>query len=144
DAPAARLGHGCRGLERTVATSDHEYLLTDVLFRVDETINNLWQFFTGHVQLARRAAPADREQHGTGAILRARGLHEKGAAFACDVFYALPVVDLHSGLALGFLPELEQRLLARLPEIDLADERYGCRSGHHELAARILEDAATE
>src|SRR6516162_8386429 len=141
---AARLGDRRRRLERAVATADDQYLLSRILLRVNQTIDDLGKLLARHVQLARRAAPPDRKQHAARAILRTRGLHHEAVALARDVLDALLVVDLHSGLAFGFLPELEQCLLARLAEVDLADERHRGGGRHDQLAARILEDAAAE
>src|SRR6516165_1154535 len=141
---AARLGDRRRRLERAVATADDQYLLSRILLRVNQTIDDLGKLLARYVQLARRAAPPDRKQHAAGAILRTRGLHHEAVALARDVLDALLVVDLHSGLAFGFLPELEQCLLARLAEVDLADERHRGGGRHDQLAARILEDAAAQ
>src|SRR5205807_1846455 len=95
-------------------------------------------------ELARSAPPTDRQQHGVGCVLAAGRLHDEAATVACDVLDAFLVFDLEAGLALDAGPELEQRLLLRLAEVDLANERHRRGRGHHQLAARILIDGAAE
>src|SRR5258705_465432 len=143
-AAAAGLGNARGGLERAVAAADHQYVLTLVLIRVYQPVDHLGQLLTRHAQLARRTAAANREQHAARWVRALVGFDGKAVAHASDLLDALLIIDLHSGLALGFLPELQQCLLAGLTEIHLADERHGRRCGHHQLAARILIDGATE
>ena len=47
-------------------------------------------------------------------------------------------------MRLHFAPEIEQRFLGGLAEAHLADQRQRDGGGHHQLRARILEDAAAE
>src|SRR5216110_127346 len=141
---AAGFGNARGGLERTVAAADHQHLLTLILFRVYQPVDHLGHLLAGHAELARRAAAPDRQQDAARGVGAAVGLDDETLARAGDLLDPLLVVDLDAGLALGILPEFQQRLLAGLAEIDLADQRHGRRRGHHQLAARILTDRAAE
>src|SRR5437660_1437686 len=146
DHPAAAVGLGdARGrLEGAVAAADDQHMLAFILLRINQSINHLRHLLARHAELARRATAADREQDAARRVGAAIGLDDEAVSRARDVLDPLLVVDLDAGLALGLRPELEQRLLAGLAEVDLAEERHGSGRRHHELPARVLEHRSAE
>src|SRR5215472_12001958 len=135
---------GVGRLERAVAATDHEHMLPAVLLGIDQTIDDLAELLARHVELARRPAPADREQDRTGGIDGLAGRHLEIAANPLDALDVLAIIDLQLRLGQDLVPEFEQLLLADLAEIDLADQRQRPWRGHHHLAAREVGDGAAE
>src|SRR5205807_859996 len=144
--PAAAVGLGdARGrFERAVAAADDQHMLAFILLRINQSVDHLRHLLARHAELARRATAADREQDAARRVGAAIGLDDEAVSRARDVLDPLLVVDLDAGLALGLRPELEQRLLAGLAEVDLAEERHGSRRRHHELPARVLVHRSAE
>src|SRR5256885_873536 len=108
----------CRGAA-SAAPAASQPVRTLILFRVYQPVDHLGHLLAGHAELARRAAAPDRQQDAARGVGAAVGLDDETLALAGDLLDPLLVVDLDAGLALGILPEFQQRLLAGLAEIDL-------------------------
>ncbi len=64
----ALFGDAGGRLQRAVAASNNQHVLAAILLRVDQTINHLGLVLARNIELARRAAAADGEQHGASAV----------------------------------------------------------------------------
>ena len=65
---AILISDAARRFQGAVAATHHQHMLAAVLFGIDQAIHDFGQFFAGHIERARRAAPADGEQQGAGLV----------------------------------------------------------------------------
>jgi hypothetical protein len=133
-----------RRLERAITAAHDDDLLAAILFGVDEPIHDYRQFFTGHAEFARRAAPADGQQHRGCRVGLSAGAHMKRAFLVLDAFHPLLIADLKPIVFAGISPEFQQRFLRGISKLHLADDGQLHRRGHHQLAARILKHGAPQ
>ena len=138
------VGELDRRLERRIAATDDQHLLPRVLARVDQAIGDLFQIFARHAQLARRAAPADRQHDPLGGEEPLVGGDGERVFLARQAGQLGLLVDLEVGLLDHALERLDQVLLADQRLTELAVERQVDGLGHDQLLPRVVRDRAAD
>ncbi len=138
-----RETHRC--LDRAVAAAYDEDMGVRVRLRFDQTVHHFGEFFSGHPELARRAAAAECQDHGPGAIASLGGFDgERAVRFPADALDLFLGVDRQAGTAVQLLPELDDLLLGHLQLVEFPVQREFDGTRHDDLLARILGHGAAE
>ena len=109
------------------AAADDQHVVSLVLRRFDQPVDDLRLVFTRDTELARCPASTNGEQHAGRAVILPGRAHDESRSLPLDRLDALTVADGEAGLAPGCLPDLQQRFFGRLAEVQFADDRKGDR-----------------
>ena len=133
-----------RDLDRAVAAADDDDAVARIASRIVDLIDDVWQVIARHAETSGRSAPADREHHAMRGHPLVLGLDDQAVVDRSDRGDLRVFGDRQLRLLHDRLEQLEQRLLRRAAQLDLADAGQIHRRRHHDLRARIAQDRATE
>src|SRR5882762_9810490 len=133
------------GFDRAISAADHEDVRIGVRLSLDQAVHHLGQLFSRNTQLARRAAPAEGEDHRPGAIapfVRLDRVHT--VRIFLNGLDLLARVDAEPRLFVNLFPETQDLFLRDLQFVEFAVHGKLDGTGQHQFLARVLGDGAAE